>query len=56
MPVDNNGVLNSNAPPWTRDTHDFKPGTNIHGGTFVQGNVNNVHRSGEAGTLFFAWN
>ncbi|KAJ7245758.1 hypothetical protein C8J57DRAFT_1679020, partial [Mycena rebaudengoi] len=45
----NNGVFMSHPAPWSEDTHNPEPGTNIHGGMFIGGNVNNVHHSGETG-------
>ncbi|KAJ7248315.1 hypothetical protein C8J57DRAFT_1189539 [Mycena rebaudengoi] len=45
----NNGVFRSHPAPWSEDTHNPEPGTNTHGGMFIGGNVNNIHRSGETG-------
>ena len=38
---------NSDAPAWPHDAV-----TNIHGGSFVNGNVNNIVRNGESGKYF----
>ncbi|KAJ7245803.1 hypothetical protein C8J57DRAFT_1190790 [Mycena rebaudengoi] len=40
----NNGALSSHASPWVGDAYD-QPRMNIHGGTFIGGNIN----SGETG-------
>ncbi|KAJ7220878.1 hypothetical protein GGX14DRAFT_432353 [Mycena pura] len=40
-------INNNTAFPWTRPQHT--PATNISGGTFISGSVNNIQRHGEAG-------
>jgi hypothetical protein len=41
------GTNNSLAFPWNRPSN--APATSIHGGTFIAGDMNNIHRHGEAG-------
>jgi hypothetical protein len=52
----NNRVLELYASPWAGDGQYPEAEMDIYGGTFIGGNVNTVHRSGEAGTLFFLGN
>jgi hypothetical protein len=42
-------VAASNHLPW--NDPPFQPKTNIHGGTFIGGNLNHTERHGEAGEL-----
>jgi hypothetical protein len=42
-------VATINCLPW--DDPPFQPKTNIHGGTFIGGNLNHTERHGEAGEL-----
>ncbi|KAJ7245724.1 hypothetical protein C8J57DRAFT_758633 [Mycena rebaudengoi] len=45
----NNRVLELYASPWAGDGQYPEAEMDIYGGTFIGGNVNTVHRSGEAG-------
>ncbi|KAJ7245800.1 hypothetical protein C8J57DRAFT_1190786 [Mycena rebaudengoi] len=44
-----NGVTSSYPTPWFWNTHISEPEMSIHGGTFIEGNVNNVLQSGDTG-------